>query len=561
MATIKDVKKIIFEDSLKLTDVDLLKEQSFSSSISDTIRKNKIRINNEEIIIFCYPTTINTETKQVHIQPNATNPKSERESVWNECCSKEVKFFFLSAFDKTNKIYDDYVVSIETLKPTEDIPNTITFEDKEYKKVLTSNTSNFVRIKVKKHKNIYLSFVKKNHLKDYLSYFDNRPYMYSDTMNKENVIMKPAELIKIEEFKMPIKFDRNRLIFGAPGTGKSYELEKNRKQLCKKLLYAKEDGSVDYDKIGNIAKILGIKDDDVRYESMKSSSCISGYNRITFHQEYSYGDFVGAYKPIPKSSGDGITYKFVPGHFTKILIDALNNPEKNYLLIIEEINRANAASVFGDIFQLLDRNSDGNSEYSIDPPKEMQNYLREKLEVEHIDNLFIPSNLYIWATMNSADQGVYPMDSAFKRRWSFEYMPIDGRSDDLEIHNFYIYLRLIKGADFEKCSWNAFRKMLNGKLKGLDIEEDRLIGPRFLSKIDLADPEKCRQTIVNKLFAYLRQDVLRYNSNELFNENIKNMADIREAFFDESKTIEDILNIQLSESDLKILRADLNVIS
>lgn len=556
MAKIEQIKKIIFEDALKLTNKDLVQEGDLSSSLIDGKRKVRIRINKEEVVVFCYPTTINTNTKQVHIQPNQNCAKNERIAIWNECCKKQSKFFFLTAFKDTNKIYDDYIVSIEALKQTESIPNTITFADKEYEQILRNNSNNFIRVKIGKHKNIYLSFVKKNYLKEYLMYFDNRPYMYSDTMNKENIIMKPTKLIKIEENKNTIEFNKNRLLFGAPGTGKSYELEENRKQLCEKLLYIGEDGEVNKEKIDKIANILNIEDGDIRYESLKSVKCISDFIRVTFHQEYSYGEFVGSYKPTPKEDGEGITYKFIPGPFSKILVDALNNPEKNYLLIIEEINRANAAAVFGDIFQLLDRNSEGYSEYSINPSEEMQSYFKENLKIDNINNLFIPSNLYIWATMNSADQGVFPMDSAFKRRWSFEYMPIDGKPDDSEIHNMIIYLKLNEGSNFEKCSWNVFRKALNEKLKVLDIEEDRLIGPRFLSKSDLINQERCKQATVNKLFSYLRQDVLRYNYNELFKENLTNMADIRTVFYEENKSIKDILQIEFNDSFLRELRLE-----
>ncbi len=215
----------------------------------------------------------------------------------------------------------------------------------------------------------------------------------------------------------------NLLIFGAPGTGKSHSID----------------------------------------EKIKKLGWETNMHRVTFYEDYSYEKFVGAYLPYmgPKISqisgkiNDGlvelnnyteksIEYRFVPGVFLQMIVDAWfsnnsDNAEK-YVLVIEEINRANAAAVFGDFFQLLDRDKDGVSDYSITLSDDMQEWIRtylfEKLNStldqtdrlnykSNIDNWLsdfkLPSNLYIWATMNSADQGVYPMDAAFKRRWSYLY--------------------------------------------------------------------------------------------------------------------------------------------
>ena len=206
-----------------------------------------------------------------------------------------------------------------------------------------------------------------------------------------------------------MKLSYNLIVFGAPGTGKSHYLD----DLC------------------------GKKKKDVIGDSDSDESYFARCERVTFYPTYSYAQFVGSYKPVMKDvDKDGfevspekkgaptrkvIGYEFVPGPFLQILKEALLNEEKNYLLIIEEINRANAAAVFGDVFQLLDRNDDGESEYSITPSREMSEYLERKSSdgkddvAKDVDSkLWIPSNLYIWATMNSADQGVFPLDTAFK---------------------------------------------------------------------------------------------------------------------------------------------------
>ena len=285
-------------------------------------------------------------------------------------------------------------------------------------------------------------------------------------------------------------FSRNRILFGAPGTGKSFTINRDRMEL------------------------LGKDNED-------------DYERVTFHPEYSYANFVGTYKPVmvddsakiislasekevlavltdetksaqekydqlyDRFKGDGLTrlplllglytdesfktrkadgsdaagdnsvernhgrairpyvnlskpssgkkdisYEYVPGPFMRMYVKALKNSRtdniKPFLLIIEEINRANVAAVFGDIFQLLDRGDDFVSEYPIQATEDVKKYLAKELGGDPCDynKIKIPDNMFIWATMNSADQGVFPMDTAFKRRWDFTYLGIDDNDQD-----------------------------------------------------------------------------------------------------------------------------------
>lgn len=263
-----------------------------------------------------------------------------------------------------------------------------------------------------------------------------------------------------------------RIFFGAPGTGKSYELNKEAQEY-----------------FGN------------------------NYERVTFHPNYMYGNFVGAFKPFPKvlKNSDGsikkdedgniqetITYEYIPGVLMKQLVKALKNPNENYLLLIEEINRANVAAVFGDVFQLLDRDGKGQSEYVIATSRELQEYLKKEFDgydlAENVkqnlgddySRLYLPSNLYIWATMNSADQGVMPMDTAFRRRWEFRYLGINDAAN-LSIEEFSNYKFKINST--ETVSWDKFRRELNKKLSSLNIPEDKLIGPYFISKSILEDAD------------------------------------------------------------------------
>ena len=177
------------------------------------------------------------------------------------------------------------------------------------------------------------------------------------------------------------KYERNRIVFGAPGTGKSFGLKKD----CDNLL----------------------KDTEGSYE------------RVTFHPDYSYSQFVGTYKPVMDIDGKSIKYDFVPGPFMRVYVEALrsgrtDNPQP-HLLLIEEINRAKVAAVFGDVFQLLDRDAAGVSEYEIQASEDIRRYLADKLggNPDNYQKIRIPNNMFIWSTMNSADQGVFPMDTAF----------------------------------------------------------------------------------------------------------------------------------------------------
>ncbi len=267
----------------------------------------------------------------------------------------------------------------------------------------------------------------------------------------------------VDEFNQKLITDDNRVIgainkifYGAPGTGKSYEVTQ-------------------------------------QYPNFK---------HVTFHPEYTYFDFIGGLRPVQDDYTGKISYEFVSGPFTDALIEALLDNKNHHGLIIEEINRANTAAVFGDIFQLLDRNEDGQSEYKI-VNKDLQKYIEKVFEV-HFEEIYLPSNFSLIATMNSADQGVYVMDSAFKRRWQFEYVPIV--FDSLDFKD-------VKIAGFN-ILWKDFGKKLNIHLTNIGVEEDKLIGQRFISISDMNNSDK----VASKLLIYLWDDVVRYKRKELFRE-------------------------------------------
>ena len=250
-----------------------------------------------------------------------------------------------------------------------------------------------------------------------------------------------------------------------------------------------------------------------KYIKTKKQEKIKYLERVTFHPNYSYAQFVGTYKPVQDTADETqIKYEYVPGPFMRIYIAAKKNTSQNFLLLIEEINRANVAAVFGDVFQLLDRDENDNSEYPVAVSEDIKKYLAKN--GIHEDELKIPSNMYIWATMNSADQGVFPMDTAFKRRWEFEYIGIDENED--KVKGYEIPISATK-----KVNWNDLRKAINNKLITLGINEDKLLGPFFLSKTVLDSAFDKGMDFVklfeSKVLMYLFEDAAKMKAKQLFN--------------------------------------------
>jgi hypothetical protein len=263
----------------------------------------------------------------------------------------------------------------------------------------------------------------------------------------------------------------NKIYFGAPGTGKSHKVMEL------------------------------VKGKEARTE------------RITFHPEYDYSAFVGGYKPTMK--GDNIRYEFVPQAFTKIYCDAWNSlasgNEEDFYLVIEEINRGNCAEIFGDIFQLLDRNSN----YDISPSKELKEFLLDTEKgLKNIEfglqngKLKLPYNLNILGTMNTSDQSLFPMDSAFKRRWDWEYIPInDSFSEENKSSKFKVKL-----SETEYFSWLSFILSVNSLIKQNDnLGMDKCLGNYFIKPTsDIIDVD----VFINKAIFYLWNDVFKDEMEE-----------------------------------------------
>lgn len=283
--------------------------------------------------------------------------------------------------------------------------------------------------------------------------------------------------------KSPITDGQNLIVYGTPGCGKSYYVEHT-------LLdgYSKEN-----------------------------------YIRTTFYQDYTNTDFVGQILPVVE--GDKVTYKFNPGPFTLALEQAIRKPNERIALVIEELNRGSAASIFGDIFQLLDR-KEGVSEYGITNVN-IINYLKEKFEgVYTFKEIRLPGNLSIYATMNTSDQNVFTLDTAFKRRWKFKKL-INEFAKDHKFKDKYI-----PGADI---TWEELVNDINEYIlecsSGLN-SEDKQLGVYFVDengmrkeKVDASDPEAVN-AFAYKVLEYLWSDVAKFDRNKWFADGIKSLDEL-----------------------------------
>ncbi|MEE1083571.1 MAG: AAA family ATPase [Paludibacteraceae bacterium] len=279
--------------------------------------------------------------------------------------------------------------------------------------------------------------------------------------------------------KFDIDNPLQQIFYGAPGTGKSHSIE---------------------EKTNGKSKI-----------------------RTTFHPDSDYSTFVGCYKPYKENDNDPITYEFVPQAFVKAYVEAwkkYNEPiSSEVYLVIEEINRGNCAQIFGDLFQLLDREKNGFSKYKIDADSDLQRYLQKTFNGDKFDQQFddikngeklcLPNNLHIWATMNTSDQSLFPMDSAFKRRWEWEYVPVNHE----DAKRFHIF---IGGKSY---NWDDFIVAVNKKVFDATQSADKQLGNRFCKSDGLinsgeSDEKKQEYMIfsnqfVSKVMFYLWEEVCK----------------------------------------------------
>ena len=333
----------------------------------------------------------------------------------------------------------------------------------------------------------FINAINNTYLPNYKAEFDNNTFVLKKrkvqqlNIGLSNNRSKPQKCFT----GLPLQ----QIFYGAPGTGKSCGIKRTL-----------EENNVSKDNIF----------------------------RTTFHPDSDYSTFVGAYKPtmevVPHyESSTGapieekrITYNFIPQAFLNAYVRAYQTDENVYL-IIEEINRGNCAQIFGDLFQLLDRGDDGKSDYSIKADTDIKTYLETALggESEGIKNgeLCLPSNLYILATMNTSDQSLFPIDSAFKRRWEWEYVPIRNEEKGWVI-----------AADGQEWDWWEFLNAVNEKIGSITDSEDKKLGYFFVKPAD--GHTITAKTFVGKVLFYLWNDVFKdygFSDDEFQTEDGKEM--------------------------------------
>lgn len=340
--------------------------------------------------------------------------------------------------------------------------------------------------------------------KEFMQYEKTGSYQYSSALKTYMRFLCAKEIFSNEakKVKLPSNLTLQQIYYGAPGTGKS--------------------------------------------KTIKDLTFGESVIRTTFHPDSDYASFVGTYKPITEEvtlrdcygkkvideetnevvKEERIAYKFIPQAFLEAYVEAwkkLGSSKKQYL-IIEEINRGNCAQIFGDLFQLLDRNEYGFSDYPIVADKDMQKYLEKEFAGWEITNkdeinqlygeanmvslimrgerLVLPSNLYIWATINTSDQSLFPIDSAFKRRWDWKYMSIsEGRDKATNTPlNWYI------NTGDKQYKWWSFISQVNKLIGSLTNSEDKKLGYFFCKA---KDGEIDADLFVSKVIFYLWNDVFK----------------------------------------------------
>lgn len=324
-------------------------------------------------------------------------------------------------------------------------------------------------------------------------------YIDSDAeicLDKEAIEITIAKLEDVADSFKPFKKSlniaddnsRQQIYYGAPGTGKSHRIKEQLEGVPKENIF-----------------------------------------RTTFHPDSDYSTFVGAYKPTRGKrplyglfgketvrlndgedlSEDIITYKFIPQAFLNAYMQAYRKPNENVYLIIEEINRGNCAQIFGDLFQLLDRDEYGVSEYTIKADADLKTFLEDEMGEDNDaikdGELCLPSNFYIYATMNTSDQSLFPIDSAFKRRWDWEYEPIKYKNTDWLID-----------IDGLKYRWSDFQKEVNTRILNDTGSEDKMLGDYFVNPLTRVISYNLFR---NKILFYLWNDVCKDGDADIFPTN------------------------------------------
>lgn len=591
-----------------------------------------VKLPNGETVIFSYANIAITGTERK--KPQIRVFLHEFKHVLNYAKEKNYRFFLFTIFSKSQSMakglnaFDphEYIVSLETNLDNESSRRDLrSLYDFVQTYVGNGGTSKFIRCPKESHNAginqasfIYIGSQnnrEKKFFEEYITYFDNRPYMQSADTSAFNY--------DTTEFEDACVFPSQIIYYGVPGCGKSHAVDAE----INKAINEYNEGKTDGDKI--------LYEDQVM--------------RVVFHPDYGNADFIGQIMPKIRERG-GVDYIFKPGPFSQILRKAYLNSSKPYFLVIEEINRGNAAAIFGEMFQLLDRIKDnkkdksgygpGWSSYSIlnddvndyirdikayeksdhsgcvkpNHPKDMldgngnpvdspdangkkeidfstaTSFCSLELILQGFDSpqifrestaIRFPPNLSIYATMNTSDQNVFTLDNAFQRRWEMKQVPNKLRNSlpenateeqkkelEAEIDQYNEYIGGTKEEGGTGVKWGVFRDKINKIIiksaedNGLSSMEDKRLGGWFIvpKKPDEKEDSKAvitKQAFAEKVLKYLWDDAFKFDRNSHFNfskDEEPTLEKLIENF--ETKEFEIFVNPQIRELQKKTLPGD-----
>lgn len=419
--------------------------------------------NEDRCVIFIYPISRKVDNTKNFFDTRDSGAR-ERGVAWNYALENGLKYFCIAVHDQFER-YTDYAFSLECNEQRiAQVAGTVDGRrnGSGTQVVIPSDfipSKPFERIRTRF--GFYIGVAHKDFLVNYLESYDNRPYMEQDT---------PIDIPDDEE-NIPTDGADNILLYGVPGCGKSYTI---KTEYC---------------------------DDDDHME------------RAVFHPDYTYSDFVG--QILPRVDEGHIEYHFEPGPFTRILKKAVETPDESFYLVVEEINRGNAPAIFGDIFQLLDRDESGCSEYGVSN-ENISNYVYGDATTK----IKIPGNLFVLATMNSSDQNVFTLDTAFKRRWTMRM--IENNIDACEYAGHQICAWGI--------TWGTFARTINQKITELGennlSNEDNRLGAYFVREADLNDAERFGE----KILMYLWNDAFKFDHDKVFKAEYRTLDELIAGF-------------------------------
>lgn len=440
----------------------------------------------EKAVIFTYPLVHKKDNRKNFFDTRDSGPH-ERAVAWNYALTNQYKYFCMGVNDQVDK-YREYVFSLECSEKTIEILSGTEGGDRS-----TTGSGNQIIIpnnympykqfeRIQNNLGTFISVIHVNALYDYLEKYDNRPYL----SDRERITFaEEAESVQ----KGTLETDRlqtgcNVLLYGVPGSGKSWTVEHE---------YCKPDSRVE---------------------------------RIVFYPDYTYSDFIGQILPVVTDDGQ-VRYEFTAGPFTTILRDAYRNPTTEYILVIEEINRGNAPAIFGEVFQLLDRKTEKDGPWDDGYPVGTSAYGITNANIAKIvygdpaHKVKIPSNLSIIGTMNTSDQNVFTLDTAFQRRWEMRLIENSFDNVDKSFASESIWDTGI--------SWEVFCTEINKIIVDNNVRmssaEDKRLGAYFVRLRDLQKDGRMDNLTIGEY------DMLRTkeSAGNLSQDDKKRLTEIREA--------------------------------